>query len=160
MNHRARPGALLRLFFRFPVHLYGWGLGFLMGKRFLLLNHRGRRTGLPRQTVVEVVKHDRERDVFTIVSGYGTHSNWYHNLLAHPEIGIQHGSRRLEVKARPMSDDEGGEAMVEYARTYPSAARAFAKSLKSDVADGTEDGYRAMGRQELKFFELPPVQSS
>ena len=53
-----------------------------------------------------------------------------------------------------MSPEENGEAMVGYARRCPAAARGIARGLKSEFADGTEAGYRAMGQEELRFFEL------
>ena len=42
--------------FRAPVYLYRWHLGWMLGHRLLLLTHIGRRTGLRRQTVLEVVE--------------------------------------------------------------------------------------------------------
>jgi hypothetical protein len=39
-----------------PARLYGAGGGWLLGHRFLLLTHRGRRTGRLYETVVEVIR--------------------------------------------------------------------------------------------------------
>ena len=50
------PQGCSRLLFRAPVWLYRLGLGGLFGKRMLLLNHTGRKSGLPRQAVLEVVQ--------------------------------------------------------------------------------------------------------
>jgi hypothetical protein len=52
------PRGLLRLALRLPIWLYRWRLGWLLGDRFLLLTHTGRKSGLPRQVVLEVVHHD------------------------------------------------------------------------------------------------------
>jgi hypothetical protein len=46
----------LRYFFA-PVSLYRLHLGWLLGHRFLLLTHTGRRSGLRRQTVLEVMEY-------------------------------------------------------------------------------------------------------
>ena len=51
------PSGFSRLMFRLPIYLYKVGLGGLLGGRFLLLNHVGRKSGQPRQAVVEVVRH-------------------------------------------------------------------------------------------------------
>ena len=53
------PRGLLRFLLRLPIWLYQLHLGFLLGHRFLLLTHTGRRSGLLRRTVVEVVSYDR-----------------------------------------------------------------------------------------------------
>ena len=51
-NERKPVTGLKRIMFRAPIFLYRIGLGGLLGKRFLLLNHIGRKT------VMEVVNHD------------------------------------------------------------------------------------------------------
>ena len=61
------PHGLLRFGLRLPIWLYRLHLGWLFGNRFLLLTHIGRKSGLPRQTVIEVVKHDKESDRFFVV---------------------------------------------------------------------------------------------
>ncbi len=38
---------------RAPIGPYRIGLGGLLGRRFLLLEHVGRRSGLPRHTVID-----------------------------------------------------------------------------------------------------------
>ncbi len=43
------PGKVLRLGLRLPIWLYRARLGRLLGERFLLLTHIGRKSGLPRQ---------------------------------------------------------------------------------------------------------------
>ena len=45
--------AALRQLFRAPVYLYRWNFGWMLGHRFLLLIHIGRRIGLRRHTVLE-----------------------------------------------------------------------------------------------------------
>lgn len=54
----AKPTGLLRRFLKLPNLLYRRHLGWLLGHRFLLLAHRGRKTGLIRRTVLEVVYYD------------------------------------------------------------------------------------------------------
>ena len=51
----------LRAAFRLPERLYRSGLGPLLGRRFLRLSHRGRRSGAPYATVLEVVAYDGRR---------------------------------------------------------------------------------------------------
>jgi hypothetical protein len=51
---RPKPVGALRLAFRLPIYLYRLDLGRLLGHRFLLLVHRGRESGLLRETALEV----------------------------------------------------------------------------------------------------------
>ena len=84
MSHKVRevnpPSGFSRLLWRAPIWLYRAGLGWMMGNRFLLLNHIGRKSGLPRQAVVEVVVSNDEEGTFTIASGFGAKSDWYQNI--------------------------------------------------------------------------------
>jgi hypothetical protein len=41
-----------------PIYLYRLDLGWLLGHRFLMLVHQGRRSGLLRETVLEVILYD------------------------------------------------------------------------------------------------------
>src|SRR5690606_7162753 len=116
------PTGLRRWFVRTPVPLYRCGLGWLFGDRFVLLEHVGRRTGRRRWAVLEVVTFDPAARTVTVASCYGLASDWYRNLLARPEVTIVLGRRRQAVRAVPLSADEAGEAMVEYARRHPRAA--------------------------------------
>jgi deazaflavin-dependent oxidoreductase (nitroreductase family) len=141
--------------FRAPIYLYRTGLGWLLGDRFLLLHHVGRRSGLPRQTVLEVADHDAATDTYYIVSGFGHSSQWFKNLKAHPEVDIQVGSRRLAVRAEVLDADASGERMVDYARRHPMAAQALSRVLGLEV-DGTEAAYRKAGREQLPFVALRP----
>jgi len=127
--------------------------GWLLGKRFLLLNHTGRRSGLPRQTVLEVVKYDADTDTYFVASGFGKQSDWYRNLLKTPTVSIQVGRRCMDVVAHPMTPEESGEAMVSYARRYPKAAKLICRQVGYRV-DGSEEDYYTIGQEAIPFVEL------
>ena len=78
---------------RAPMYLYRFGFGFVFGHRMLMLEHHGRRSGLPRHTVLEVVD-DPKPDTYIIVSGFGGASQWYRNLIADPHVRVSIGRRR------------------------------------------------------------------
>src|SRR5581483_6476732 len=71
------PRGVARRLARLPIWLYRLGLGRLLGERFLMLTHIGRTSGRLRQTVVEVVRHDRLSDTYIIASGWGERADWY-----------------------------------------------------------------------------------
>ena len=147
------PKGCNRLFFRTPIWFYRLGLGWMFGERFLLLNHIGRKTGLPRQAVLEVVQHDKETDTFVVCVGFGKKSSWYQNLLKTPEVSIQVGRRKLDVLAEQLSPQEGGEAFADFCKRYPGEAK-FAGLLGYE-ADGSDEDYRATGEM-LTFMALRP----
>jgi deazaflavin-dependent oxidoreductase (nitroreductase family) len=147
------PTGFTRLLARMPIIAYKIGLGWLFGKRFLLLNHIGRKSGLTRQAVLEVVTHDPETGTFVIAVGFGEKSQWYQNLLANPDVSIQVGRRKLDVHAEQLSPEEAGEILLAFAKKYPFEAR-FVNVLGYTV-DGSDEDWRALGH-ELILIALRP----
>ena len=138
------PHGLTRWLFRLPIWLYKFGLGWILGQRFILIHHIGRKTGINRQAVVEVIKHEFETDIYYVVSGYGARANWYRNLLHQPEIVVQVGGKKLDARAIPLSPAEGGAIMVDYAQRHPALARRLMAVLGYEV-NGTDEDYYTIG---------------
>ena len=86
------PSGVSRALFRAPIYLYRLGLGWLFGKRILLLNHIGRVSGTQRQVILEVVEHDPTDGSFVVASGWGPTAAWYRNILHTP--AAQHPGRK------------------------------------------------------------------
>ena len=147
------PTGLNRLLFRLPIWLYRLGLGWLFGKRMLLLNHIGRKSGQTRKAVLEVVNHNPEDNSYVVCAGFGKTSQWYRNLKTTPDVSIQVGFRKTNVKAEELSSEEGGEVLLAFVKAHPSEAK-FVKLLGYEV-DGTEEDWRALGH-ELTFMKLKP----
>ena len=148
LKERKPPTGLNRLFFRAPIWLYRWGLGWLLGKRFLLLNHVGRTSSRPRQAVVEVIARDESRGHYYVASGYGSQSQWYQNLLATPQVTIVVGRKKLAVKAVPLSPTESGAVLLDYGRRHPTALKNLARLVGYEI-DGTEADCRALGEEDI-----------
>ena len=147
------PTGVSRFFYRLPIWLYRQRLGWMMGNRFVLLNHIGRKSGQVRQVVLEVVKYEPDSRELVVCAGFGPKSQWYQNLLAQPEVSIQLGSRKWEAAARQLTPDEGGKVLRDFAKSHPGEAK-FAGVLGFEV-DGTIDDYYDMGRQMI-FMGLSP----
>jgi deazaflavin-dependent oxidoreductase (nitroreductase family) len=149
------PRGLARLAFRLPIGLYRLGLGGLLGNRFLLLIHAGRKTGRERRTVLEVVRYDGEKSVFVVAAGFGPQSDWYQNLRARPQAVVQSGRRHWEMRAEFLTPDQAGEEMLEYGRRHPAALRELTGIMGYRVGQDPED-IRAFGRL-LPMVALHPV---
>ncbi len=149
------PRGLLRLGFRIPVYFYRFRLGWLLGGRFVLINHVGRKTGKTHQAVVEVVERDPVTDSVTVVAGYGQQTQWYRNLRAHPDTMIQIGSHPYSVTAEFITPEEGEEIMVRYLDRYGKLT-GMLFSLLGYAWDGTEQGVRQIAREVLRFVRFVP----
>lgn len=149
-----RPSGPLRALYRLPIHLYRWNLGWLLGGRFLMLSHIGRKSGLVRRVVVEVVDRDAAQGTYTVCSGFGPESDWYRNLLAEPKAVIQVGNKHMKVTAHVLDAEAGADTMARYARRHPRAARTLAGFMGFRV-DGSEADFREAGRR-LPFMRFEP----
>lgn len=149
------PQGFSRILYRAPIWLYRLRLGFLLGRRFLLLNHIGRQSGKARQAVLEVAHYLKEEDTYIVASGFGFKSDWYLNLKAKPQVTIQVGRRQMAVTADFLSPKESGEQMVDYYRRHPTAARSLTRLLGVAVADD-EEAYRTIGEESVPFVAFRP----
>lgn len=112
MNTPADPVTRQRLFFkkfnRFMVWM--WSKGFAAwinawprpGGRVMMIRHRGRKTGVEHQTPVNYAIIDGDA---YCTAGFGAVSDWYRNLLAHPEVEIEMPGSRFQAIATDVSDD-------------------------------------------------------
>ena len=143
------PRGLTRLLYRAPIPLFRLGLGPLSGGRLLLLHHVGARTGLPRQTLLEVIAHDEATDTHYVALGFGEKSQWVRNLEKDPDARIEVGRRKLAVRARLLAAEEAGEVLVDYAHRHPRFARIVVRIFGYDV-DGSDADYREAARLGLR----------
>jgi len=109
---RRRP--LLQRILHAPVFLYRLGLGPLLGNRFLLLIHTGRRTGLKRQTVLEVMEYRKERSEAIVMSGFGRDSDWLRNIEATPNPEVIIGSQRFVASYHFLAEEEAAQVVKRY----------------------------------------------
>jgi deazaflavin-dependent oxidoreductase (nitroreductase family) len=148
------PRGLTRLMFRLPIWFYRLDLGGLLGTRFLLLTHTGRKTGLPRQSVLEVVRYNKASDLFVVAAGFGTRSDWYQNVTANPQVTIDSGGRRIQAIARQLTAEEAGKELLDYHQRYPGMINKLARFMGYRL-EGSEADVRALGEM-LPMISFQP----
>lgn len=128
---------------RAPIWFYRIGLGWLFGKRFLLLHHIGRVSGQPRLAVIEVVKIDSHTNTYYSASGFGENANWFQNIMQTPDVNIQVGSKKMPAHAERLSLEDGEAILSDYAHQHPTALRELSKILNIPF-DGSPESIHAM----------------
>lgn len=106
-----------------------------MGSRFLLLEHRGRRSGKRRRTVIEVVDRDRSTGTYWIAAAWGDRADWYKNVKVDPRVRVTVGRRRFDAIAEVLPAEDSPAVLDRYAREHRTAARALARILGYDSVD-------------------------
>lgn len=111
---KIKKNGILWYMFRAPIHLYRWGLGWLFGKRLLLLTHTGRRTGLRRQTLLEVVEYRDNGPEAIVANGFGPECDWVRNIEAKPGEEVTVGSRHFVAVHRRLCEEEAMKVIRDY----------------------------------------------
>ena len=162
-----RHGLLMRWLLRAPVLVYRIGLGGLMPGRpmlgglmpgHLMLTAVGRSSGRPRRVVVDMW-HDTATDTYYVVSGFGEHADWYRNLRANSEVGVQVGWRKFRARATTLPEEEAEEQVLGRWREHGRLLRFYgALSLRMMGLKGwsTEEEVRAVVA-EMRVVALFPA---
>lgn len=150
------PRGFARLLWRLPIWLYHLRLGWLLGEHFLLLTHTGRKSRLPRKTVLEVIHSEKNRQAYTVFSGWGKRSDWVQNVEKTPQVTIQVGQHSFRARATCPAAEKAESILLAYARRYPYLIRLFMRFLGYQI-DGSEEDMRAVARQStiITFQVLP-----
>ncbi|TDE90333.1 nitroreductase family deazaflavin-dependent oxidoreductase [Occultella glacieicola] len=122
---------------RAPIPVFRLGIGGLLTKRLVMIEHRGRTSGLIREVVLETIKIDGD-DVY-VISGYGWSSQWLRNVKADPRVRMWSGwGRGVGALATILPRAEGLAVLDDYRTRHPGTVRALATGL--EIEGFTVDG--------------------
>jgi deazaflavin-dependent oxidoreductase (nitroreductase family) len=118
----------------------------VLGKRFLLLTHRGRKSGSPHQTVLEVLRHEKKTDAYFVISAFGRSADWYLNVKQTPEVTIAVQQQPSRRHAKELSEIEAANVLLEYARRHPFAFREISILFTGKPVTATEENCRQFAK--------------
>ncbi|MGH9307402.1 MAG: nitroreductase family deazaflavin-dependent oxidoreductase [Acidimicrobiales bacterium] len=156
-----RPGPLVRRLLRAPTALYHHDLGWLLGRRFMMLTHVGRRSGKQYHTVLEVIAFDESLREVVVVAGLGPSTDWYRNIQASPPIQVRIGRDRFQPVVRHLDEDEAIGMLADYERRNRWAAPVVRRVLTWLVGwpyDASDGARRRLVKQLplVAFTPAPP----
>ncbi|MFN8096830.1 MAG: nitroreductase family deazaflavin-dependent oxidoreductase [Dermatophilaceae bacterium] len=94
----------------------------IMGRSVVLLTMTGRRSGDLLKVPLMRVEHDGVYAAVASKGGAPDNPQWYHNLVAHPEITLQDGTAIHDVRAREISGDERAQWWPRCVAAFPPYA--------------------------------------
>jgi len=92
------------------------------GAPLLLLHHTGARSGKARINPMMYLKDGDRYLVFASKAGADTNPDWYHNLKAHPDVQIEVGDEKIDVRAEEVTGPERDRLYARQASLYPGFA--------------------------------------
>jgi len=92
------------------------------GTRILLLTTTGAKSGLERVNPVVCRVEGDDIYVFASKAGAPTDPDWYHNLVANPEVGVELGADRFAARAVVLEGSERDRVYAAHAEQFPTFA--------------------------------------
>lgn len=154
MSYPAR-GTLNRFLFKTPVMWWRMGLGPFLSRWMLLLTTWGRKSRLPRRTMLSYTIYGGKA---YLISGWGERSDWYQNVMADAHTTVQLGGSPYYALARRVT------AAEEYAAVFQGILRSggdshFIPWLQSLEIDYDLDDLVAK-RDRVHLVALDPVSKA
>lgn len=98
------------------------------GAPMLLLHTTGAKTGRVRVNPMMYLEEDGTLYVFASKAGAPTNPDWYHNLVANPEVTVELGTETLAACARVLEGVERDRVYAKQAELYRGFAEYQAKA--------------------------------
>jgi deazaflavin-dependent oxidoreductase (nitroreductase family) len=155
-----RRAWLSRVAFRAPLALYRIGLGGLLGHQFLVLTHVGRRTGQVHETVLKVLHYDPTTHESIVASAWGTHADWYRNIVAQPALTVRTAGAWFVPEVRTLSSEEAFAVFADWSRRQHRFAELMLGQigLSWDVPEAEQRaivaGFPFIGLRPLELSEV------
>ena len=150
------PGqsAWLKALWRSPIFLWRLGLKFTLPPQIMLLTTRGRKSGLPRRTMLEFTYMNGR---VYVTSAWGRRSQWYQNILADPRVTVQTGRYGLIYgTAQRVTTDEELSRLYWQFRQSPVWDEYLAAY---ELGDRVDEFLTSKGRLIILHVEPGPVNS-
>jgi len=92
------------------------------GSTILLLTTIGAKSGLERTTPTVCRVDGDDVYVFASKAGAPTNPDWYHNLVANPEVGVELGTDSYRARAVVIEGEARDQVYAAHAEQYPGFA--------------------------------------
>jgi deazaflavin-dependent oxidoreductase (nitroreductase family) len=154
------PTGILHVLLTIPNALYAVHLGRLLGHRFLLLTHRGRKSGQLRRVVLEVVRYDAATGESIVAAGWGRRTQWYLNVLAGGVVEVSTAGRTYRPALREVEVEEAIAIWADYERRMRFAGPVIRRVLSGLLGwryDGSAEARRRAAEQ-LPMLAFKPAR--
>ena len=96
--------------------------GMFEGAPLLLLHTSGKRSGTSRVNPMMYLKDGDRYIVFASKAGADTHPDWFHNLKANPDVKVEIGDEKLDMRAEEITGRERDTIYESQSKLYPQFA--------------------------------------
>ena len=104
--------------------------GMFEGAPLLLLTTKGAKSGKTRVNPMMYLPNGDRMFVFASKGGAPTNPDWYHNLVADPEVAVEVGTETFPAKATVITCKERDDIYAKQAALYPGFAEYEKKTTR------------------------------
>jgi len=104
--------------------------GMFEGAPVLLLHTKGARSGVERVNPMMYLNEDGAMYIFASYAGAPNHPDWYHNLVATPEVSVEVGDETFTAVATPVEREERDRVYAIQASRFPNFAEYETKTTR------------------------------
>lgn len=138
-DFKSKPSGLWKALLGAPAWLFRWHLGFVFGNRFVMIEHRGRKSQKLYRTTLEVAGRNQDEGEWIVTSGTGPKADWYRNIEAGGLDAVWIGSSRDAADVRFLEPEEAGAVFAQYEQDHGKAAVKLMDMMGVSY-DGTDAG--------------------
>ncbi|GHO71207.1 hypothetical protein KSC_100990 [Ktedonobacter sp. SOSP1-52] len=92
------------------------------GAPLILITTKGAKTGQERVYPLMALPYDDSYLAVASKGGAPKHPQWYHNLMAHPDITVEVGIEKFPARAKLLGGEERAKAFAKAAQVFPPTA--------------------------------------
>lgn len=132
---------------RAPLPLYRYRLGRRSLGELLLwalywlphirVVHRGRNSGMRRQTILEVIRSDPAHAEWIVATMFGPTSDWYRNIQTAPAIEVEVGGNVFQPRQRILREEAAQSELDDYRRRNPLWSRIIGALIRRPLIAST-----------------------
>ena len=94
--------------------------GFFENATLLLLHTTGAKSGQPRINPLVTINDGDRYIVVASAGGAQNHPDWYYNVIANPEVGVELGTETFKARATDTEEPERTELYTTVSARYPN----------------------------------------
>ena len=104
--------------------------GYFENVTLLLLHTTGAKSGLPRLNPVACMPDGDRYVIMASKEGRPTNPDWYHNLVANPQVSVEVGTKKFEALAKVAEGSERTALFEKMSSLYPNFAEYQKKTTR------------------------------
>jgi deazaflavin-dependent oxidoreductase (nitroreductase family) len=136
---------------RAPIWIYKARAGRVLGDRFVMLEHLGRKSGMRRHVVLEVFRHPTP-DVYIVAAGHGERAQWLRNVSVNPRVRLYVANHAtVSATARRLDQSETDREQTAYRARHPRLWAAFKPVLEETLGAAIADTGSQLPMVELRL---------